>query len=151
MKSSHPNPQRDGYNLEGFLTRIANHKITMIKYRQEIIAYTFRNYTRQHIRHLLSYPFNDNMSSYQENLSLCQRVLAVGFLTLVITSHTCGEIFGYTEFTFDFHWWWNHDSADPFPFFPPRFWSWSKWLHVLPNCMYILIWTSKRQTRSIHI
>ena len=103
MKSSHPNPQRDGYNLEGFLTRIANRKITMIKYRQEIIAYTFRNYTRQHIRQLLSYPFNDNMSVYQENLSLCQRVLAVGFLTLVITSHTCGEIFGYTEFAFDFH------------------------------------------------
>ena len=103
MKSSHPNPQRDGYNLEGSLTRISNHKITMIKCRQEIIAYTFRNYTRQRIRQLLSYPFNDNMSSYQENLSLCQRVLAVGFLTLVITRHTCGEIFGYTEFAFDFH------------------------------------------------
>ena len=40
----------------------------MIKYRQEIIAYTFRNYTRQHIRHLLSYLFNDNMSPYQENM-----------------------------------------------------------------------------------
>ena len=65
MKSSHPNPQRNGYNLEGSLTRIANHKITMIKYRQEIIAHTFRNYTRQRIRQLLSYPFNDNMSSYQ--------------------------------------------------------------------------------------
>ena len=103
MKSSHPNPQRDGYNLEGSLTRISNHKITMIKCRQEIIAYTFRNYTRQRIRQLLSYPFNDNMSSYQENLSLCQRVLAVGFLTLVITRHTCGEIFGYAEFAFDFH------------------------------------------------
>ena len=45
----------------------------MIKYRQEIIAYTFRNYTRQHIRQLLSYPFNDNMSPYQENMLLCQR------------------------------------------------------------------------------
>ena len=116
MKSSHPNPQRDGYNLEGSLTRISNHKITMIKCRQEIIAYTFRNYTRQRIRQLLSYPFNDNMSSYQENLSLCQRVLAVGFLR-----HTCGEIFGYTEFAFDFHWWWNYDSADPFPFSPLDF------------------------------
>ena len=118
MKSSHPNPQRDGYNLEGSLTRISNHKITMIKCRQEIIAYTFRNYTRQRIRQLLSCPFNDNMSSYQENLSLCQRVLAVGFLTLVITSHTCGEIFGYTEFAFDFHWWRNYDSEDPFLFLP---------------------------------
>ena len=58
----------------------------MIKYRQEIIAHTFRNYTPQQIRQLLSYPFNDNMSSYQENLFLCQRVLALGFLTWVITS-----------------------------------------------------------------
>ena len=59
----------------------------MLKYRQEIIVYTFRNYTRQRIRQLLSYPFNENMSSYQENMLLCQRVLAVGFLTWVITSH----------------------------------------------------------------
>ena len=132
------------------LTRIVKHKITMIKFRQEIIAYTFRNYTRQRIRQLLSHPFNVNMCSYQENMLLCQRVLAVGSLTWVITSHTCGEIFGRTEFAFDFHWWWNYDSADPFPFSPPRFWSWSRWLRVLPNCMYILIWTSKVQTRSIH-
>ena len=77
----------------------------MVKYPQEIIAYTFRNYTRQHIQQLLSYPFNDNLSPYQENMFLCHRVLAVGFLTLVITRHTCGEIFGYTGFAFDFHWW----------------------------------------------
>ena len=77
----------------------------MVKYRQEIIADTFRNYSRQHVRQFLSYPFNDNMSPYQENIFLCKRVLAVGFLTLVITSHTCGEIFGYIEFAFDFHWW----------------------------------------------
>ena len=37
----------------------------MVKYRQEIIAYTFRNYSRQHIRQFLSYPFNDNMSPLQ--------------------------------------------------------------------------------------
>ena len=77
----------------------------MVKYRQEIIAYTFRNYTRQRSRQLLSYLFNVNMSSYQENMLLCQRVFAVGFLTRVITSHTCCEIFGRTEFAFDFHWW----------------------------------------------
>ena len=52
----------------------------MIKYRQEITAYTFRNYTRERIRQLLSY---DNMSSYQENMLPCQLVLAVGFLTWV--------------------------------------------------------------------
>ena len=75
----------------------------MVKYRQEIIAYTFRYYTRQHIRQLLSYPFNDNKSPYQENIFLLQRGLEVGFLTLVITSQTCGEIFGYTELAFDFH------------------------------------------------
>ena len=70
MKSSHPNPQRDGYNLEGSLTRISNHKITMIKCRQEIIAYTFRNYTRQRIRQLLSYPFNDNVFLSRKLVSL---------------------------------------------------------------------------------
>ena len=75
----------------------------MIKYGQEIIAYILRNYTRQNIRQLLSYPFNNNMSPYQENMFLCKRALAVGFITLVITSHTCGEIFGYIEFAFDFH------------------------------------------------
>ena len=116
MKGFHPNLQRDGYNLAGLLWIVV-----IIKYRRQIIAYTFRNYTRQCIRQLLSYLFNDNKSSYQENMLLCKRVLAVGFLTWVITSHTSGEIFGYTEFAFDFHWWWNYNSADLFPFPPLDF------------------------------
>ena len=73
----------------------------MIKYRQEIATYTFRKYTR-HIRQLLSHPSNNNKSSYQENMLLCQRVLVAGFLTWVITSHVC-EIFGCTEIVLDFH------------------------------------------------
>ena len=32
----------------------------MIKYRRQIVAYTFRKYTRHHIRQLLSNQFNDN-------------------------------------------------------------------------------------------
>ena len=58
----------------------------MIKYRQKIVVYTFTKNTR-HIRQLFSYPFNDNISSYQENLLLCQRVLAVGFLAWVIINN----------------------------------------------------------------
>lgn len=37
----------------------------MIKYRQEIAAYTFRKYTR-HIQQLLSHPSSHNKSSYQK-------------------------------------------------------------------------------------
>ena len=44
----------------------------MIKYRQETIACTLT----------LSYPFNDNMSSYQENMLLCQRVFGGRILNL---------------------------------------------------------------------
>ena len=114
----------------------------MIKYRLEIAAYTFRKYTR-HIRQLLSHPSNDNKSSYQENMLLCQRVLVAGFLTWVITSHIC-EIFGCTEIVLDFHWLVTaliRFPSSPPP--PPRFWSWGNWLHVLPNYMYTLIWSGK--------
>ena len=76
----------------------------MTKDRQEISAYTFRKDT-QHIRQLLLHPFwhpsrlifspnshtseparslrplNENMSLYQENMWVCQRVLAAGFVT----------------------------------------------------------------------
>ena len=61
MKGFHPNLHRDGYNLAGLLWIVV-----IIKYWRQIVEYTFRNYTRQRIRQLLSYPFNDNMSSYQE-------------------------------------------------------------------------------------
>ena len=97
----------------------------MIKCRQEIAAYTFRKYTR-HIRQLLSHPSNDNKSSYQENMLLCQRVLVAGFLTWVITSHIC-EIFGCTEIALDFHWLvkllqrWSLSLLPPPPP-PPDFW-----------------------------
>ena len=55
MKGFHPNPQRDGYNLAGLHWIVA-----MIKYRRQIVAYTFRKYTRYHIRQLFSNQFNDN-------------------------------------------------------------------------------------------
>ena len=99
-----PNPIRSGMDIVQRVsqTRIVKHKIAMIKYRQQIAAYTFTKYTR-HIRQLLSHPFNDNKSSYQENMLLCQRALVAGFLTWLITSHIC-EIFGCTEIALDFHW-----------------------------------------------
>ena len=55
MKGFHPNPQRDGYNLAGLHWIVA-----MIKYRRQIVAYTFRKYTRYHIRQLFSNQLNDN-------------------------------------------------------------------------------------------
>ena len=83
-----PNPVHSGMDIIWRVsqTTIVKHKIAMIKYRQEMAAYTFRKYTR-HIRQLLSHLSNDNKSSYQENMLLCQRVLVAGFLTWVITSH----------------------------------------------------------------
>ena len=73
----------------------------MIKYRQEIAAYTFRKYIR-HFQQLLSHPSSHNKSSYQKNMLLRQQVLVAGFLSWVITTHIC-EIFRCTEIAFDFN------------------------------------------------
>ena len=154
MKGFHPNPQRDGYNLAGLHWIVA-----MIKYRRQIVAYTFRKYTRYHIRQLFSNQLNDNNLF----LSIKHVALPTGFgcrilnlgnsksyfvkylFALKSLSISIGGETMTTQITFPF-------LQQPHP--PPpsacRFWSWSKWLHVLPNSTYILIWTSEGQTGSIH-
>ena len=146
MKGFHPNPKRDGYNLAGLLWIEA-----MIKYRRQIVAYTFRKYTRHHIRHLLSNQFNDN------NLFLSRKHvdLPTGFGCRIPNlgkskSYIVKYLFALKSLLISIG---GETMTAQIPFLslpPPRFWSWSKWLHVLPNCTYILIWTGKGQTGGIH-
>ena len=150
MKGFHPNPKRDGYNLAGLLWIEA-----MIKYRRQIVAHTFRKYTGHHIRQLLSNLFNDN------NLFLSRKHVALptGCGCRIPNlgkskSYIVRYLFALKSLSISIVvklWQRRSLSFPPTPAVPPpRFWSWSKWLHVLPNCTYILIWTGKGQTGGIH-
>ena len=151
MKGFHPNPQRDGYNLAGLHWIVA-----MIKYRRQIVAYTFRKYTRYHIRQLFSNQLNDNNLF----LSIKHVALPTGFGCRILNLGNSKSYFvkylfalkslsisigGETmtaQITFPF-------LQQPHPS-PIYFGVEANRLHVLPNSMYILIWTSEGQTGSIH-
>ena len=152
MKGFHPNPQRDGYNLAGLHWIVA-----MIKYRRQIVAYTFRTYTRYHIRQLFSNQLSDNNLF----LSIKHVVWPTGFGCRILNlgnsksyfvkylfapkslSISIGGATMTAQITFPF-------LQQPPP--PPLvdFGVEANRLHVLPNSMYILIWTSEGQTGSIH-
>ena len=152
MKGFHPNPQRDGYNLAGLHWIVA-----MIKYRRQIVAYTFRKYTRYHIRQLFSNQFNDNNLF----LSIKHVALPTGFGCRILNlgnskSHIVKYLFALkslsisiggetmtAQITFPFL---QHPRPPPLVDFGVE----ANRLHVLPNSMYILIWTSEGQTGSIH-
>ena len=153
MKGFHPNPQRDGYNLAGLHWIVA-----MIKYRRQIVAYTFRKYTRYHIRQLFSNQLSDNNLF----LSIKHVALPTGFGCRILNlgnskSYIVKYLFALKSLSISIGGE-TMTAQITFPFLqqppqrppPCRFWSWIKWLHVLPNSMYILIWTSEGQTGSIH-
>ena len=155
MKGFHPNPQRDGYNLAGLHWIVA-----MIKYRRQIVAFTFRKYTRYHIRQLFSNQLSDNNLF----LSIKHVALPTGFGCRILNlgnskSYFVKYLFALKSLSISI----GGETMTaqitfPFPFLqqpppprPCRFWSWSKSASsVLPNSMYILIWTSEGQTGSIH-
>ena len=151
MKGFHPNPQRDGYNLAGLHWIVA-----MIKYRRQIVAYTFRKYTRYHIRQLFSNQLNDNNLFLSiKHVALptgfgC-RILNLGnsksyfvkyFFALKSLSISIGGETMTAQITFPF----LQQPLPPLVDFGVE----ANRLHVLPNSMYILIWTSEGQTGSIH-
>ena len=152
MKGFHPNPQRDGYNLAGLHWIVA-----MIKYRRQIVAYTFRKYTRYHIRQLFSNQFNDNNLF----LSIKHVALPTGFGCRILNlgnskSHIVKYLFALKSLSISIGGE-TMTAQITFPFLqqprpPPLvdFGVEANRLHVLPNSMYILIWTSDGQTGSIH-
>ena len=153
MKGFHPNPQRDGYNLAGLHWIVA-----MIKYRRQIVAYTFRKYTRYHIRQLFSNQLNDNNLF----LSIKHVALPTGFGCRILNlgnskSHIVKYLFVLKSLSISIGGE-TMTAQITFPFLqqppPPSplvdFGVEANRLHVLPNSMYILIWTSEGQTGSIH-
>ena len=152
MKAFHPNPQRDGYNLAGLHWIVA-----MIKYRRQIVAYTFRKYTRYHIRQLFSNQLNDNNLF----LSIKHVALPTGFGCRILNlgnskSYFVKYLFALKSLSISIGGE-TMTAQITFPFLqqppPPTlvdFGVEANRLHVLPNSMYILIWTSEGQTGSIH-
>ena len=151
MKGFHPNPQRDGYNLAGLHWIVA-----MIKYRRQIVAYTFRKYTRYHIRQLFSNQFNDNNLF----LSIKHVALPTGFGCRILNlgnskSYFVKYLFALKSLSISIGGE-TMTAQITFPFLqqppPPLvdFGVEANRLHVLPNSMYILTWTSEGQTGSIH-
>ena len=154
MKGFHPNPQRDGYNLAGLHWIVA-----MIKYRRQIVAYTFRKYTRYHIRQLFSNQLSDNNLF----LSIKHVALPTGFGCRILNlgnskSYFVKYLFALKSLSISIGGE-TMTAQITFPFLqqpppPPSplvdFGVEANRLHVLPNSMYILIWTSEGQTGSIH-
>ena len=151
MKGFHPNPQRDGYNLAGLHWIVA-----MIKYRRQIVAYTFRKYTRYHIRQLFSNQLSDNNLF----LSIKHVALPTGFGCRILNlgnskSYFVKYLFALKSLSISIGGE-TMTAQITFPFLqqppPPLvdFGVEANRLHVLPNSMYILIWTSEGQTGSIH-